>query len=102
MQPGSNADIKSFAKKNYGVTFPLMSKVDVNGQGGEHRSAVPVTAVNTQHTLCRPAMKVSQQHPSTWRPQVLQVTLNPCPHVSVSQHSCSVLSAMQRTLCSPG
>jgi hypothetical protein len=34
-EPGSNSDIKSFAKKNYGVTFPLMSKVDVNGQGGE-------------------------------------------------------------------
>jgi glutathione peroxidase-family protein len=33
-EPGSNSDIKSFAKKNYGVTFPLMSKVDVNGQGG--------------------------------------------------------------------
>lgn len=34
-EPGSNSDIKSFAKKNYGVTFPLMSKVDVNGQDGE-------------------------------------------------------------------
>jgi glutathione peroxidase-family protein len=34
-EPGSNSDIKSFAKKNYGVTFPLMSKVDVNGQGGK-------------------------------------------------------------------
>lgn len=34
-EPGSNSDIKSFARKNYGVTFPLMSKVDVNGQGGE-------------------------------------------------------------------
>jgi len=34
-EPGSNSDIKSFAKKNYGVTFPLMSKVDVNGQGAE-------------------------------------------------------------------
>jgi len=34
-EPGSNSDIKSFAKKNYGVTFPLMSKVDVNGQGAD-------------------------------------------------------------------
>lgn len=34
-EPGSNSDIKSFAKKNYGVSFPLMSKVDVNGAGGE-------------------------------------------------------------------
>ncbi len=26
-EPGSNTTIKSFAKQNYGVTFPLMSKV---------------------------------------------------------------------------
>jgi hypothetical protein len=46
-EPGSNSDIKSFAKKNYGVTFPLMSKVDVNGSGGETISlaaAAPNTA----------------------------------------------------------
>ena len=34
-EPGSNQTIKQFAKSNYGVTFPLMSKVDVNGPGGE-------------------------------------------------------------------
>ncbi|GIL92526.1 hypothetical protein Vretimale_19282 [Volvox reticuliferus] len=34
-EPGSNQSIKSFAKSNYGVTFPLMSKVDVNGPGAE-------------------------------------------------------------------
>ena len=34
-EPGSNSDIKSFAKKNYGVTFPLMSKVDVNGSNAD-------------------------------------------------------------------
>jgi hypothetical protein len=33
-EPGSNSDIKSFAKRNYGVTFPLMAKVDVNGKDG--------------------------------------------------------------------
>eukprot|EP00798_Chlamydomonas_sp_ICE-L_P023016 gene23016-30209_t len=32
-EPGSNADIKKFATNNYKVTFPLMSKVDVNGPG---------------------------------------------------------------------
>jgi len=30
-EPGTNAEIKEFAKKKYGVTFPMMSKVDVNG-----------------------------------------------------------------------
>ncbi|PNW85678.1 hypothetical protein CHLRE_03g197750v5 [Chlamydomonas reinhardtii] len=34
-EPGSNQTIKQFAKSNYGVTFPLMSKVDVNGPGAE-------------------------------------------------------------------
>lgn len=29
------SDIKSFAKKSYGVTFPLMGKVDVNGGGAD-------------------------------------------------------------------
>jgi len=29
--PASNADIKSFCVKNYGVSFPMFSKVDVNG-----------------------------------------------------------------------
>jgi glutathione peroxidase len=30
-EPGSEAEIKSFCQLNYGVTFPLFSKVDVNG-----------------------------------------------------------------------
>lgn len=32
-EPGSNEDIVDFCKKNYGVTFPLMSKVKVKGKG---------------------------------------------------------------------
>jgi len=31
-EPGSNAEIKAFAGK-YGATFPLMSKIEVNGDG---------------------------------------------------------------------
>lgn len=31
-EPGGEAEIKSFCQKNYGVTFPLFSKVDVNGE----------------------------------------------------------------------
>ena len=30
--PGSNDEIASFCETNYGVTFPMMSKVDVNGE----------------------------------------------------------------------
>ncbi len=29
--PGSNDEIGAFCKKNYGVSFPMMAKVDVNG-----------------------------------------------------------------------
>jgi glutathione peroxidase len=29
--PGSNDEISSFCKVNYGVTFPLFAKIDVNG-----------------------------------------------------------------------
>ncbi len=30
-EPGSNDKIKSFCEKNYGVTFPMMSKISVKG-----------------------------------------------------------------------
>jgi glutathione peroxidase len=30
-EPGSNTDISSFCKKNYGVTFPMAEKVSVKG-----------------------------------------------------------------------
>lgn len=29
--PGSNAEIGAFCLRNYGVSFPMMSKIDVNG-----------------------------------------------------------------------
>ena len=29
--PGSNSEISSFCALNYGVSFPMMSKIDVNG-----------------------------------------------------------------------
>jgi peroxiredoxin len=29
--PGSNDDIQNFCKVNYGVTFPVLGKIDVNG-----------------------------------------------------------------------
>lgn len=32
-EPGTAADIKSFCKLNYGVTFPLFHKIEVNGPG---------------------------------------------------------------------
>jgi len=32
-EPGSDADVKKFCTTSYGVTFPLFSKIEVNGQG---------------------------------------------------------------------
>jgi glutathione peroxidase len=31
-EPGSDAEIRSFCERNYGVTFPLFSKIEVNGK----------------------------------------------------------------------
>ncbi len=31
-EPGENAEIKSFCQKNYGVTFPMASKISVKGK----------------------------------------------------------------------
>ncbi len=31
-EPGTNADIKTFCTKNYGVTFSMMEKIDVKGE----------------------------------------------------------------------
>jgi len=30
-EPGSDADVKAFCTTSYGVTFPMFSKIDVNG-----------------------------------------------------------------------
>ncbi|MBZ0251922.1 MAG: glutathione peroxidase [Candidatus Methylomirabilis sp.] len=32
-EPGAEAEIKTFCERNYGVTFPLASKIEVNGPG---------------------------------------------------------------------
>lgn len=32
-EPGSNEEIKTFCTTTYGVTFPMMDKVEVNGEG---------------------------------------------------------------------
>lgn len=34
-EPGSNDDIQSFCQLNYGVSFPIMGKVDVNGDSAD-------------------------------------------------------------------
>src|SRR5437762_11547928 len=36
-EPGTNAEIKQFCTKNYGVTFPMAEKVSVRGDRSEER-----------------------------------------------------------------
>ena len=33
--PGSNAEITEFCQLNYGVSFPMMDKIEVNGNGAD-------------------------------------------------------------------
>lgn len=42
-EPGSNEEIKTFCATTYGVTFPMMDKVEVNG-GGRHPLYAELTA----------------------------------------------------------
>jgi glutathione peroxidase len=34
-EPGSNEEIQTFCQMNYGVTFPIMAKIEVNGNNAE-------------------------------------------------------------------
>jgi len=34
-EPGSNAEIQQFCQVNYGVTFPVLAKIAVNGAGAD-------------------------------------------------------------------
>ena len=34
-EPGSNEEIRQFCQRNYGVTFPVFSKIEVNGPGAD-------------------------------------------------------------------
>ena len=34
-EPGTNEEIAEFCKLNYGVTFPVLNKIDVNGNGAD-------------------------------------------------------------------
>ncbi len=38
-EPGSDADVQEFCSTNYGVTFPMFSKIEVNGDGAFHLGA---------------------------------------------------------------
>ena len=47
-EPGTAEEIETFCSKNYGVTFPMMEKIDVNGEGRHaiYKELTPLTADN--------------------------------------------------------
>ena len=49
-EPGTNSEIKSFCSKNYGVTFPMMGKVSVKGNGIDPLFAWLTTEPNPDFT----------------------------------------------------
>jgi glutathione peroxidase len=51
-EPGSADEIATFCSSNYGVTFPLTEKVEVNGEGRHplYRQLVDVPDVADSHT----------------------------------------------------
>ncbi|MFT4094948.1 MAG: glutathione peroxidase [Niabella sp.] len=55
-EPGTNADIAEFCKKNYGVTFPMAAKISVKGA-----DAAPIYKY-----LSEEAKKKGLEDPVTW------------------------------------
>ncbi len=51
--PGDNSEIQEFCQLNYGVSFPMFAKVDVNGKGThplfEHLKSVAPGALGTKN-----------------------------------------------------
>ena len=45
-EPGTNEEVKAFCSTSYGVTFPLFSKIDVNGTDESDLYAL-LKAINT-------------------------------------------------------
>ena len=45
-EPGSDDEVKAFCSTNYGVSFPMFSKIDVNGDE-RHDLYELLTAINT-------------------------------------------------------
>ncbi len=46
-EPGTDAEVKAFCSANYGATFPLFSKIEVNGDG-RHPLYAWLTAQSTE------------------------------------------------------
>ena len=57
-EPGTNEEIEEFCRLNHGVTFPLMSKTEVNGEGAHPiyqwlKSQAGFAGFNPEHKLTK-------------------------------------------------
>ena len=82
-EPGSAAEIGAFCQKNYGVSFPMFAKIDVNGNGAhplyrylkkEKRGLLGTTAIKwnfTKFLIDRSGAAIARFAPGT-TPQSLR------------------------------
>jgi glutathione peroxidase len=79
-EPGSEADIGAFCEKNYGVSFPMFAKVDVNGDGahplwkhlkGEAPGVLGTEAIKWNFTkfLVGPDGRIVKRYAPTTKPE---------------------------------
>lgn len=66
-EPGSNDEISSFCRMNYGVTFPLFSKIDVRGEQADPlycflMEAAPFKGYETEKEAGRLIEQVVREH----------------------------------------
>jgi len=81
-EPGSNEDIQEFCTLNYGVTFPMFSKIDVNGKEAHplyvflkaQQSGFPGDAIKWNFTkfLVDREGKVVNRFASTTKPESME------------------------------
>ena len=72
-EPGSNDEVQSFCKLNYGVTFPLFAKIDVRGNGADPLfSYLSDAAPFAGYELDKEAGKLSKQVVSEHYPDNLE------------------------------
>ena len=81
-EPGSNEEIAEFCRLNHGVTFPLMAKIEVNGNGAHPiyqylKTAAPGTFGNaikwnfTKFLISRDGTKV-ERFASATKPEAIE------------------------------
>ncbi len=85
-EPGSSAEIVEFCSVNYGVTFPIFEKIDVNGKGahplyrylkGEARGVLGSEPIKWNFTkfLVNREGQVVERYGSTTKPEQIEADI---------------------------